>query len=76
MEVIIPFFRQNPLRTSKHNDFEKFAQCMEIVASGAHLTRPGLVRIAEIAQTMNHQKPRANLIRILRGHTPNTLRAG
>jgi hypothetical protein len=44
---------------------------MEIVAAGRHVTREGLIEIAEITQTMNHRKPRHGLIRILRGHTPD-----
>ncbi len=72
LEVIIPFFRQYSLRTSKKHDFEKFAQCVELVQSGRHLTREGLLTIVEIAQTMNSQKPRHQLIRILRDHTPNS----
>jgi hypothetical protein len=76
MERIIPFFREHPLRTTKQRDFEKFARCMEIVSDGRHLTRDGLVEIAEIAQTMNHRKPRHELIRILRGHTPDIQATG
>jgi hypothetical protein len=71
METIIPFFRAHPLRTSKRYDFEKFASCMSVIEAGRHLTRDGLIEIAEIAQTMNHRKPRHELIRILRGHTPD-----
>jgi hypothetical protein len=44
---------------------------MEVIEDGRHLTREGLIEIAEITQTMNHQKPRHELIRILRGHTPD-----
>jgi LAGLIDADG endonuclease len=75
-ETIIPFFRQYPLRSSKHNDFEKFARCMAVVEAGRHLTRQGLIEIAEITETMNHQKPRQELIRILRGHTPDIRDSG
>jgi hypothetical protein len=71
METIIPFFRQFPLRSAKQADFEKFAECVELTAAGLHLTPQGLIQIAEIAQTMNRQKPRHELIRILRGHTPD-----
>jgi hypothetical protein len=67
--VIVPFFKRYPLRSSKREDFEKFTECLEIIQSGRHLTAPGLIEIAEIAQTMNHRKPRHELIRILRGHT-------
>jgi hypothetical protein len=74
--VIVPFFRRHPLRSSKQSDFEKFSDCLEIISSNRHLTAAGLIEIAEITQTMNHRKPRHELIRILRGHTPNTLDTG
>ena len=70
-DVIIPFFRRHQLRTSKQHDFEKFARCMEVVDANRHLTRKGLIEIATIAETMNHRKSRQELIRILRGHTPD-----
>jgi hypothetical protein len=70
-ETIIPFFRRHPMRSSKQHDFEKFAKSLEVVEDGRHLTRAGLIEIAEIAQTMNRQKPRHDLIRILRDHTPD-----
>ena len=72
LDRIIPFFQRFPLQTSKRYDFETFAKCMEIVETGRHLTRAGLVEMAELAETMNHRKPRTDLIRILRGHTPAT----
>jgi hypothetical protein len=70
VETIIPFFERNPLRTSKADDFAKFATCVELVAQGSHLEPEGLIEIARITETMNRQKPRTDLIRILRGHTP------
>jgi hypothetical protein len=73
LEVIIPFFREHPLRTAKQSDFEAFARCMELVASGRHRSPQGLIAIAKITETMNHRKSRTDLIRILRGHTPDTL---
>jgi hypothetical protein len=76
METVIPFFRQFPLRTSKQRDFEKFAECMELIERGRHLSSAGLIEIAEIVETMNRQKPRHELIRILRDHTPETLDTG
>jgi hypothetical protein len=71
LETIIPFFQQYPLRSSKQDDFEKFARCVDLIAGGLHLTPEGLIEIAEISQTMNRRKPRHELIRILRGHTPD-----
>ena len=71
LERIIPFFREHPLRTAKRLDFEKFASCVELMAEGRHKTHAGLAEIVEVMQTMNRRKPRHELIRILRGHTPN-----
>ncbi len=76
LEVVIPFFREHPLRTAKSKDFEKFARCVEMIDAQLHLTREGLLEIVEIAQTMNSQKPRTELIRILRDHTPNPETSG
>jgi len=71
LEVVIPFFQRHPLHSSKQNDFEKFAQCVKMVDSKHHLTRDGLIEIVEIVETMNRQKPRTELIRILRDYTPD-----
>jgi hypothetical protein len=71
IETIIPFFRAHPMHSSKQANFEKFAQCVEMIDAGQHLSFEGLAAIVEIAETMNRQKPRTELLRILRGHTPN-----
>ena len=71
LEVIIPFFQRYHMHSSKQQDFEKFAHCMEMIRVDHHLTHEGLVKIAEIVQTMNRQKPRESLIRILRDYTPD-----
>jgi hypothetical protein len=76
VRTIIPFFREYPLRTSKRYDFEGFASCMDVITSGRHRTREGLIEIARITETMNHKKPRDELIRILRGHTPDIQATG
>ena len=57
--------------TAKQHDFETFAHCIELVAAGVHKSVDGLIDLAELAATMNRQKPRHELIRILRGHTPD-----
>jgi hypothetical protein len=72
LQVIIPFFRRYPMRTTKQADFEKFARCVLMVDAKQHLTSRGVIRIAKIAATMNRQKPRESLIRILRDHTPKS----
>jgi LAGLIDADG DNA endonuclease family protein len=76
IDRIIPFFREHPLRSAKQHDFEKFASCVELMAGGHHKTHAGLAEIVEIMQTMNRRKPRHELIRILRDHTPETLDTG
>jgi hypothetical protein len=68
-DVIVPFFSRNPLRTSKRDNFEKFAQVIDLMTLRRHLTVPGLIEIAGIAQTMNFRKP-SEVLRILRDHTP------
>jgi LAGLIDADG DNA endonuclease family protein len=69
--TVIPFFERHPMRSSKQQNFRKFARCVELIDRGRHLSPEGLIEIAEIAQTMNRRKPRHDLIRILRGHTPD-----
>ena len=76
LETVIPFFRQHPMHSVKQRNFERFAQCVELVAVGRHRSREGLIRVAEIAQTMNRKKPRDDLIRILRDHTPDVRDSG
>lgn len=71
LQVIIPFFQRYPLRTAKQSDFDKFVQCLDIVTTSRHLTREGLIEIAFITETMNHQKSRQALIKILRDYTPD-----
>jgi hypothetical protein len=68
-DVIVPYFQRNPLRTSKRENFEKFAQVVGLMEQGRHLTVSGLIEIAQIAETMNHRKP-SKVLRILRDHTP------
>jgi hypothetical protein len=54
---VVPFFRENQLRTAKRMDFEKFARVLELMDERKHLNSEGLVEIANIAQTMNRKKP-------------------
>ena len=71
VKTIIPFFDRYPLRTSKQDNFLKFAECLRLMETGVHLTTSGLIEIVKIAETMNHKKPRTEIIRILRDYTPN-----
>jgi hypothetical protein len=71
LDVVIPFFRRYQLRSAKREDFEKFAACVERMQANEHLSNEGLASIVEVIGTMNRRKPRDELIRILRGHTPD-----
>ena len=71
IETIIPFFQAHPMHSSKQENFEKFSRCVAMIDQGQHLSCEGLAEIVEIAETMNRQKPTTDLLRILRGHTPN-----
>jgi hypothetical protein len=68
-DIIVPFFSENPLRTAKRENFEKFAEIIGLMDSRSHLTIGGMAKIAEIVETMNHRKP-SEFLRILRDHTP------
>jgi hypothetical protein len=57
LETVIPFFRRHPMRSSKKENFEKFARCVELVSAGRHKTVDGLLEIVEIAETMNRRSP-------------------
>ncbi len=72
LNVIIPFFDLHKLKTSKQNDFQFFKQCMALIEKGEHMNFEGAIKIAQICEQMNHQKPRTELIRILRNQTPNS----
>jgi hypothetical protein len=51
--VVIPHFDRYPLRSSKHRDFELFADICERMARGEHLVCAGLVEIVRLAGQMN-----------------------
>ena len=72
LNVIIPFFQKNQLRTAKAKDFKRFVRCVNIMAKGEHIEQKGLFRIADIAKQMNRKKSGKNLARILRDHTPRS----
>ena len=61
-ETIIPFFRENPLRTAKKEDFEKFVRVLELMEEKKHLNVEGIAEIADIVQTMNRKKPSRFLV--------------
>src|SRR5215510_216751 len=56
-EKVIPFFLENPLRTAKRQDFEKFVRVLELMEEKKHLNFEGIAEIAGIVETMNRKKP-------------------
>ena len=68
-DVIVPFFQEHQLRTSKRENFGKFVRVLCLIEERKHLTISGLIEIAEIVETMNRRKP-SEVLRILRDHTP------
>jgi hypothetical protein len=68
-DIIVPFFQENTLRTSKDENFDKFVRVLGLMEERKHLTVSGLIEIAEIVETMNHRKP-SEVLRILRDQTP------
>ncbi len=70
-DVIVPFFQEHQLRTSKSANFDKFTTVLRLMEERKHLTVSGLIEIAEIVETMNHRKP-SEVLRILRDQTPTT----
>ena len=51
--VLIPFFAQYPLQSSKLADFFDFCEVANIINNKAHLTKEGLERIQQIKSGMN-----------------------
>ncbi len=74
--AVIPFFERYPLHSAKQADFEKFACCVRMINGGLHRETDGLIEIAEVVETMNRRTSRRDLIRILRGHTPEVQDTG
>src|SRR3989344_4159407 len=68
-KVIVPFFQEYPLQTSKRKNFELFVRGLKEIEKGNHLTSKGIIRIALMAQRMNHKRDKSELIRILRNQT-------
>lgn len=52
------FFKNHPLKTSKQKNFELFSKILELMNTNEHLSREGLVKIANLASRMNRQVQR------------------
>jgi len=56
VEVIVPFFKENPLRTAKRADFDRFCLVLQMMQDRQHLDRSGLERIAALTEQMNRKQ--------------------
>ena len=55
-EKIVPFFKENELRTAKKEAFRKFTKILEMMGERKHLSLEGITEIAHVAKTVNSQK--------------------
>lgn len=53
---IVKFFETHPLKTSKNVNFKKWARIINLMNRGEHLTTEGLIKILEVAITMNREE--------------------
>ena len=53
LERVVPHFDEFPLISGKKDDYERFASVCRLMATGAHLSRDGLIEIVELARKMN-----------------------
>eukprot|EP01025_Chloroclados_australasicus_P042396 TRINITY_DN4509_c0_g1_i1.p1 TRINITY_DN4509_c0_g1~~TRINITY_DN4509_c0_g1_i1.p1 ORF type:complete len:410 (-),score=3.30 TRINITY_DN4509_c0_g1_i1:118-1347(-) len=56
LEIVIPFFLQNPLLSSKYYDFIKFVEVAYMIKFKKHKTMEGIRKIIDIAHEMNSSK--------------------
>ena len=68
-DKIIPFFRENQLRTAKRGDFEKFARVLELIGERKHLNSEGIMEICGHRANDESQET-IQVLRILRDYTP------
>ena len=54
VRYVIPHFEEYPLKSSKREDFMKFKEICELMKSNHHLSQNGIVKIIELAYTMNN----------------------
>ena len=53
LSEVVRFFKQHPLRTVKRSSFDCFAEVIDLMQQGNHLTEEGLARIRQIISRMN-----------------------
>jgi hypothetical protein len=77
---VVPFLKRYMTYSARRADFEKFALVVELMNEKRHREPEGLAAIARLAYSMNMNGKQRRLSlevildRILRGHTPDTLK--
>jgi hypothetical protein len=74
---VIPFFEAHPILSEKRVEFETFARIVRAMDGGDHLTEDGFFRLLDAAIQMNGGGRYRKIdwsTRILRGHTPDTVK--
>lgn len=54
--IIIPHFKNYPLRGSKFQDFNSWCLAAEIITSKSHLTSEGIVKLQDLFKNMNRSR--------------------
>jgi len=54
--IIIPFFKENQLKTAKKEDFKIFAKIIARMNKNEHSELSGMKKIAKMIEKMNHKK--------------------
>lgn len=57
VNVVIPHFKNYPLRTAKSIDFQLWVQCVEMINNKQHLTESGLNEILSVKSQLNWGLP-------------------
>ncbi len=55
-EIIIPFFKENQLKTIKREDFIIFSKIVRMMNQNLHAKFMGIKKIAKLIEKMNHKK--------------------
>jgi LAGLIDADG DNA endonuclease family protein len=77
---VLPFLRDYMRYSARRADYEKFALVVDLMNEGRHREPEGLAAIAKLSYSMNMNGKQRRidlqeiLDRILRGHTPDTLK--
>ena len=56
VDVVVPFFEEHPLITTKAQDFELFRRALQLMEQRRHLTVDGLRDIALLTERMNRKQ--------------------